>query len=135
MKEEKNGSNPVLGEEKANVVEHGSGSKSFKGKQKDYKPKAKGINFKKKFEGKCFNCDKKGDKSFECRFPKKKEALYQANMVQTQGNGGLILVLLSTSVRQRNFSQISSHLPLEKRCIWRILRLLQLKVKVPLCSR
>ncbi|GAA0146530.1 hypothetical protein LIER_06460 [Lithospermum erythrorhizon] len=88
-KGEKNGSKPLLEEAKANIVEQGSGSKSFKGKQKDYKPKAKGIDFKKKFEGKCFICDKKGHKSHESRFPKKKKAAYKANMVNKVTNAPL----------------------------------------------
>ncbi|XP_022861374.1 uncharacterized protein LOC111381780 [Olea europaea var. sylvestris] len=69
---------------KANVVEHGQSSKSYKnkfgpssGKKTKHGPKG-GIS-KKKFQGKCFNCDKVDHKSSECRMPKKKTK--EANMV------------------------------------------------------
>ncbi|KAL5566690.1 hypothetical protein UlMin_029854 [Ulmus minor] len=58
---------------KANVVEHGQSSKFKKNKSnKGHKlgPKG-GVSKKQKFQGKCFNCDKIGHKSSECRLPKK----------------------------------------------------------------
>ncbi|XP_074570564.1 uncharacterized protein LOC141827228 [Curcuma longa] len=60
---------------KANVVEHGEGSKRKKSKYSKMEPKG-GI-IKKKFTGKCFNCDRIGHKSSECRKPKKK---HEANV-------------------------------------------------------
>ena len=79
------GSKPVIGEAKVNVVEHGSTSKAFKGKKKEFTLKLKGTTFKKKFEGKCYNCDKKGHKSSECRFLTSKKP--EANMLSVVTNG------------------------------------------------
>ncbi|XP_074579060.1 uncharacterized protein LOC141835562 [Curcuma longa] len=56
---------------KANVVEHGQSSK-WKN-SKSFKIGPKGGVSKKKFSGKCFNCDRVGHKSSECRKPKKKQ--------------------------------------------------------------
>lgn len=63
---------------KANMMEHGQGSKNKKGKYQGSKlgPKG-GISKKPRFEGKCYNCDKTGHKSVDCNKPrrnKKKEA-------------------------------------------------------------
>lgn len=70
---------------KANVVEHGQSSKAYTSKAgssggKGTKQGLKGGISKKKFQGKCFNCDKVGHKSSECRMPKKKK---EANMVDS----------------------------------------------------
>ena len=64
----------------ANVVEVKKNSKFKKGtpdKRPNLGPKG-GVS-KKKFQGKCFNCDKMGHKSTECRLPKRKK--HQAHMV------------------------------------------------------
>ncbi|MCR2848060.1 hypothetical protein KN825_16105 [Weizmannia coagulans] len=39
-----------------------------------------GISKKQKFLGKCFNCNKQGHKSSECRFPKRNKAK-EANVI------------------------------------------------------
>ena len=56
--------------ERANIVEHGEGSR---GKKPANKLGAKGAAFKKKnqqkFVGKCFNCDKEGHRAADCRKP------------------------------------------------------------------
>ncbi|XP_074569769.1 uncharacterized protein LOC141826428 [Curcuma longa] len=57
--------------EKANVVEHGQSSKWKNSKSSKIGPRG-GVS-KKKFSGKCFNCDRVGHKSSECRKPKKKQ--------------------------------------------------------------
>ena len=62
-----------LGETKANFVEHGQGSKTKKhnkGKGSTLGPK-EGVSKKQKFLGKCFNCEKQGHKSFDCRLLKR----------------------------------------------------------------
>lgn len=66
------------GAAKANIVEHGQGSKNYKIKVgpsggKGIKLGPKGGIPKKKFQGKCFNCDKVGHKFSEYRLPKKKK--------------------------------------------------------------
>ncbi|XP_022888917.1 uncharacterized protein LOC111404326 [Olea europaea var. sylvestris] len=68
---------------KANVVELGQSSKNYKNKSgssagKRTKQGPKGGIVKKKFQGKCFNCDKVGHKFSECRLPKKNK---EANVV------------------------------------------------------
>ncbi|KAL5808201.1 hypothetical protein ACOSQ3_028892 [Xanthoceras sorbifolium] len=70
---EKKGSSQY--EAKTNVVELGKNSKFKSNKSgKGSKLGPKGGSFKKhKFQGKCFNCDKMGHKSSECRLPKKKK--------------------------------------------------------------
>ena len=64
---------------KANLVEHKQGQSS---KGKKIKPKfgAKGGITKPRFQGKCFNCGKKGHKSTDCRLPKKKKD-HETNMI------------------------------------------------------
>ena len=61
-------------EAKSNFVEHGQGSKfkKSKNKRKDTKlgPKG-GVSKKLKFQGKCFNYQKQGHKSTDCRLPKR----------------------------------------------------------------
>ena len=67
---------------KVNVVEHGQGSKFKKnnsGKGSKLGPNG-GISKKQKFQGKCFNCDKMGHKSADCRLPKKKKN-HEANVM------------------------------------------------------
>ncbi|KAL5570103.1 hypothetical protein UlMin_026678 [Ulmus minor] len=67
---------------KANVVEHGQSSK-FKKNKSNKEPKLgpkRGVSKKQKFQGKCFNCDKIGHKSSECRLPKKNKN-HEANVV------------------------------------------------------
>ncbi|KAL5567734.1 hypothetical protein UlMin_024309 [Ulmus minor] len=67
---------------KANVVEHGQSSK-FKKKKSNKGPKLGpkgGVSKKQKFQGKCFNCDKIGHKSSECRLSKKNKN-HEANVV------------------------------------------------------
>ena len=60
-------------EANANFVEHGQSSKfkkaNNKGKNTKIGPKG-GISNKQKFIRKCFNCEKQGHKSTDCRFPK-----------------------------------------------------------------
>ena len=83
--------NSNAGEAKANVIEHGSSSRSFKGKKTDLAPKGK--SFKRgavapkgnviKFEGLCYNCNKKGHKSFECRQPKRP---HMANVITQESD-------------------------------------------------
>ena len=70
-------------EAKANFVEHDQGSKFKKGnnKGKGTKLGPKGGVFKKqKFIGKCFNYGKQGNKSSDCRLPKRNK-LNEANVV------------------------------------------------------
>ncbi|PKI76891.1 hypothetical protein CRG98_002678 [Punica granatum] len=58
-------------------MEQGQNSKNKKGKKK------LGMNggvSKPKFQGKCFNCDKKGHKSADCRLPKRKKD-HEANII------------------------------------------------------
>lgn len=64
-------------------MKHGQSSKTYKNKfgpssGKKTKHGPKGEISKKKFQGKCFNCDKVGHKFSECRLPKKKK---EANVV------------------------------------------------------
>ncbi|XP_062100804.1 uncharacterized protein LOC133806728 [Humulus lupulus] len=69
---EKQSSNPNAA--KANMVEHDKGSKGKKPKAKPWsklRPKG-GVSKKPKFQGKCFNCNKTGHKSSDCRLSKKK---------------------------------------------------------------
>ncbi|KAM7484120.1 hypothetical protein LguiA_000129 [Lonicera macranthoides] len=72
---EKRGADTTSFAAKANVVEHGQSSRknnynNNKGKGKVLGPKG-GIFKKPKFQGKCFNCDKMGHKSSDCRLPKR----------------------------------------------------------------
>ena len=76
--EKKLSNNVVANSAKANIVEHGQGSKNKKFNKTGSKlgPKC-GVSKKQKFQGKCFNCDKMGHKSADCKLPKrnrKKEA-------------------------------------------------------------
>lgn len=76
----KKDASPQSSEAKANVVEQGKGSKAnHKGKN----PTApKGGIAKKKFNGKCFNCNKMGHRSSECRLPKKNVKKAEASTVE-----------------------------------------------------
>ena len=68
---EKRSSN--LNAAKANMVEHDKGSKGKKPKPKPWSklgPKG-GVSKMPKFQGKCFNYNKTGHKSLDCRLPKK----------------------------------------------------------------
>ncbi|XP_042466068.1 uncharacterized protein LOC122048581 [Zingiber officinale] len=56
---------------KANVVEHGQSSKRKHPKSSTMQPK--GQNMKKKFLGKCYNCDRMGHKASNCKRSKKKK--------------------------------------------------------------
>ena len=63
---------------KANIVEHGENSKGKKPNIVKNKFEPKGGVSKKthqpsKFFSKCFNCDKPGHKSADCRLPKRKK--------------------------------------------------------------
>ncbi|XP_052206984.1 uncharacterized protein LOC127811292 [Diospyros lotus] len=71
---EKKGFN--LATTKANVVEHGQGSKYKKNKLK-LGPKGGVSN--NKFQGKCFNCGKMGHRSMECRLLKRKIKGHEAH--------------------------------------------------------
>ncbi|PKI79286.1 hypothetical protein CRG98_000300 [Punica granatum] len=62
---------------KVNVMEQGQSSKNKKGKKK---LRTNGGVFKPKFQGKCFNCDKKGHRSADCRLLEWKKD-HEANMV------------------------------------------------------
>ncbi|CAM8943434.1 unnamed protein product [Rhodiola kirilowii] len=64
-----------LPSERANIVEHGASSKGKKPLNK-LGPKSRVIKKKvqTKFAGKCFNYDKEGHRSADCRAPKKKKA-------------------------------------------------------------
>jgi len=69
--------------EKANMVEHAQSSKPKKansGKWAKLAPKG-GIS-KSKFQGKCYNCDKVGHRSSDCKKPKKPNKKKEANMVE-----------------------------------------------------
>ena len=63
-------------------MEHGQSSKKKqhnKGKGSKLGPKG-GVSKKKKFQGKCFNYEKQGHKSSDCRLPKRNKPK-EANMV------------------------------------------------------
>ena len=81
-------------EVKANVVEHGSSSRAGRGKRSSHTSRAppRAPSFKKsansnvkksvqKFEGICYNCNKKGHKSYECRQPRKSSTSHLVNVV------------------------------------------------------
>ena len=74
--------------EKANMVEHGQSSKFKKNNSgKGTKLAPKGVISKQsKFEGKCYNCDKMGHRSSDCRKPKKPYKKKEANMVDGISN-------------------------------------------------
>ncbi|XP_042472523.1 uncharacterized protein LOC122055215 [Zingiber officinale] len=65
---------------KANVVEHGQSSKRKHPKSSTTQPK--GQNMKKKFLGKCYNCDRMGHKASDCKRSKKKKP--EANLAGEQ---------------------------------------------------
>ena len=74
--------------EKANMVEHGQSSKFKKnnsGKGTKLAPRG-GISKQSKFQGKCYNCDKMGHRSSDCRKPKKPYKKKEANMVDGISN-------------------------------------------------
>ncbi|PKI39225.1 hypothetical protein CRG98_040384, partial [Punica granatum] len=71
------GKDLILPAAKVNVMEQGQSSKKKKGKKK---LGTNGGVFKPKFQGKCFNCDKKGHISADCRLPKRKKD-HEANVV------------------------------------------------------
>ncbi|PKI70726.1 hypothetical protein CRG98_008959 [Punica granatum] len=62
---------------KVNVMDQGQSSKNKKSKKK---LGTNGGVFKPKFQGKCLSCDKKGHRSADCRFPKRKKD-HEANVV------------------------------------------------------
>ncbi|KAL5563884.1 hypothetical protein UlMin_033631 [Ulmus minor] len=101
MVDSKSGYNLCLA--KANVVEHGQSSKLKKNKSnKGSKLGPKGIVSKKqKFQGKCFNIDKIGHKSSECRLPKKNknhEANVVNNITQDVANIDLCAVIFEVNL-------------------------------------
>lgn len=57
---------------RANWVEHEKDSKGKKPKPSSKMGPKVGISKKPRFQGKCFNCNKMGHKSSECRLPKRK---------------------------------------------------------------
>ena len=79
--EKKEAHNP--NETKANFVEHGQSSKfkkaNNKGKDTKMGPKG-GVSKEKKFLGKCFNCGKQGQKSYDCSLPKRNKP-EEANVI------------------------------------------------------
>src|SRR3954464_12252366 len=78
---ETKGSTPT--DAKANMVDQGQSSKKKKNSKKHEGPKMGpkgGVSKKPRFQGKCFNCDKMGHKSAECRLPKRKKH-NESNMV------------------------------------------------------
>jgi hypothetical protein len=66
--------------EKANIVEHRQSSKTNSGRGSKLAPKG-GISKPSKFQGKCYNCDKVGHRSSDCKKPKKPNKKKEANMV------------------------------------------------------
>ncbi|CAH9070715.1 unnamed protein product [Cuscuta europaea] len=87
---------PIVNGAKANVVEHAKGSKTKNNGKSKLGPKG-GIS-KTKFNGKCFNCNKNGHKSADCKAPKKKRDS-QVNLVQGgQKDEDIILVAVVTEV-------------------------------------
>ena len=64
--------NPIKA--KVNFMEYGQSSKfkkaNNKGKDTKLRPKG-GVSKKRKFQGKCFNCGKQGNKTADCRLPKR----------------------------------------------------------------
>ncbi|XP_042380392.1 uncharacterized protein LOC121972832 [Zingiber officinale] len=65
---------------KANVVDHGQNSK--RKHPKSFTAQPKGQNMKKKFLGKCYNCDRMDHKASDCKRPKKKKP--EANLAGEQ---------------------------------------------------
>ena len=65
--------------ERANMVEH-KAKKTNSGKGAKLAPKG-GISKPSKFQGKCYNCDKVGHRSSDCKKPKKPNKKKEANMV------------------------------------------------------
>ena len=110
-----------------------------------------GVSKKSKFQGRCFNCDKMGHKSSECRLPKKKkkqEANVVENMTQDVSNINLSAVVsevnlvgsnprewwIDTGATRHVCSDKSMFLHLSllvmgKKYIWEIQQHLYLKVK------
>ncbi|KAL8089042.1 hypothetical protein AgCh_038706 [Apium graveolens] len=69
--------------EKANMVEHAQSSKPKKtNSSKGAKLAPKGGISKSKFQGKCYNCDKVGHRSSDCKMPKKPNKKKEVNMVE-----------------------------------------------------
>ena len=88
-----------LSEAKANFVEHGQSSKfkkaNNKGKGSKLGPKGE-ISKKKKFQGKCFNYEKQGHKSLDCRLLKRnkhKEAIVDDGITMDMSDIDLIAVI------------------------------------------
>ncbi|CAH9097253.1 unnamed protein product [Cuscuta europaea] len=87
---------PIVTSAKANVVEHAKGSKNKNNGKSKLGPKG-GVS-KTKFNGKCFNCNKNGHRSADCKASKKKMDS-QVNLVQGgQKDEDTILVDVVTEV-------------------------------------
>ncbi|CAH9133608.1 unnamed protein product, partial [Cuscuta epithymum] len=87
---------PIVHGAKANVVEHAKGSKTKNNGKSKLGPKG-GVS-KHKFNGKCFNCNKNGHKSSDCKAPRKKKDS-QVNLVQGgQKDEDIVLAAVVTEV-------------------------------------
>lgn len=75
------GTNTTTFEAKANMVEHGQSSKKNTNKGKVLRPKGV-ISKKPRFQGKCYNCDKTGHKSADCKFPRR-NINSEANVIES----------------------------------------------------
>jgi hypothetical protein len=104
--EKKLSNNVVANSAKANMVEHGQSSKNKKFNKTGSKlgPKG-GVSKKHKFQGKCFNCDKMGHKSADCRLPKrnkKKEANVVDAVTQEESEISLSAVVSDVNMMDSN---------------------------------
>ena len=104
--EKKLSNNAVANSAKANMVEQGQSSKNKKFNKTGSKlgPKG-GVSKKQKFQGKCFNCDKMGHKSADCRLPKrnkKKEANVVDSMTQEVSDISLSAVVSEVNMVDSN---------------------------------
>ncbi|KAL2461214.1 CCHC-type domain-containing protein [Abeliophyllum distichum] len=138
---------------KANVVEHGQSSKMNKNKfRKGPKMEPKGGVSKNKFLGKCYNCDRVGHRSSECRLPKmnnKKEANMVDDIANDVSEISLVVVISEVNLVGSNprewwidtvlpvmFVQIKrcsillKQLRMERSCLWKIQLHLKSKAKV-----